>query len=227
MREDLKRGRALIKFAVVAASLALSSICGGQTSAPLGPSPSAPSSSAPLGPSPSASSSALPTSLDAFAWLRGCWSGSVNRREFIEQWSPPRGGMMIGFSHTVVAPKFQGSLREKMEAVGKTSADPGKDKTQDFEYLRLESRDDGIYYIDVPSGKKEIAFRLASVGEESGATVFTFNNTVDEFPQRLIYRRGSEGWLYAQVGGNPGVTGADVVYPMRHVDCATDAFLKE
>lgn len=153
--------------------------------------------------------------------------GSVNRREFLEQWSPPRGHMMIGFSHTVVAPKLQGTVKEKLDAAGKTIADPSKDKTQDFEYLRLEQRDDGIYYITVPSGKKEIAFRLSQVGEDSGATIFTFTNQVDEFPQRLIYRRGAEGWLYAQVTGKPGMAGGDVIYPMRHVDCATDAFLKE
>jgi hypothetical protein len=135
--------------------------------------------------------------------------------------------MMVGFSHTVVAPKFQGSVKEKLEAAGKMTADPSKDKTQDFEYLRLEQREDGIYYVGVPAGKKEIVFRLANVGEESGATVYTFTNLVDEFPHRLIYRRGTEGWLYAQVTGKPGAAGGDVVYPMRHVDCATDAFLKE
>jgi hypothetical protein len=215
MAKNLNRARALIGFGTLAAGLSMASIGTAQTTQ------AAPAQN------PAASTAApLPSPLDALAWLRGCWTGSVNRREFIEQWSPPRGGMMVGFSHTVIGPKFQGSLREKMEAVGKTT-EPGKDKTQDFEYLRLEARDDGIYYIAVPSGKKEIAFRLGSVGEESGATVFTFNNTVDEFPQRLIYRRGSEGWLYAQVAGKPGTAGGDVVYPMRHVDCATDAVLKE
>jgi hypothetical protein len=199
------------------AGLWISSIAGAQTAT------SPPQQSA----APPPSTAALPASVDAFAWLRGCWMGSVNRREFIEQWSPPRGAMMVGFSHTVIAPKPEGTLKEKMEAVGKTAADPSKEKTQDFEYLRLEARPDGIYYIGVPSGKKENAFKLTGVSQESGATVYTFNNVVDEFPQRLIYRRGTEGWLYAQVSGKPGVAGADVVYPMRHVDCATDAFLKE
>src|SRR5262249_4481894 len=91
-------------------------------------------------------SSAQGVSLDAFQWLRGCWLGSANRREFFEQWSPQRGGMMVGFSHTVVAPKFQGgTVKEKLEAAGKITADPTHDKTQDFEYLRLEQRADGIY----------------------------------------------------------------------------------
>ncbi len=178
-------------------------------------------------PATGAAASSESSSLDALAWLRGCWLGEVNRREFLEQWSPPRGGMMVGFSHTVVAPKFEGALKDKMEAAGKPPADPGKDRTQDFEYLRLEQRADGVYYVAVPSGKKEVAFKLSDVSEESGAKVFTFTNVVDEFPQRLIYRRGKEGWLYAQVTGKAGVAGSDVVYPMQHVDCATDARLKE
>ena len=188
--------------------------------------PMARAETAPAASEPAAPSSAS-TTLEALAWLRGCWLGSVNRREFLEQWSPPRGGMMVGFSHTVVAPKYQGTVKEKMEAAEKAPADPSKDKTQDFEYLRLEQRADGVYYVAVPSGKREVAFKLSEVSEESGAKVFTFTNVVDEFPQRLIYRRGKEGWLYAQVTGKTGVAGSDIVYPMQHVDCATDALLKE
>lgn len=175
----------------------------------------------------STSSATAAASLESLAWLRGCWLGSVNRREFLEQWSPPRGGMMIGFSHTVVAPKFAGTVKEKMEAAEKAPVDPGKDRTQDFEYLRMEQRPDGVYYVAVPSGKKEVTFKLGEVTEESGAKVFSFTNVVDEFPQRLIYRRGKEGWLYAQVTGKAGVAGSDVVYPMQHVDCQSDALLKE
>jgi uncharacterized protein DUF6265 len=198
------------------------SLLGAQT-APSAKQPSPAAASQPAATSPPAST------LDALAWLRGCWMGAVNHREFREQWSPPRGGMMVGFSHTVlVAPKTQGALKDGGEAAGKAAIDRSKDETQDFEYLRLEARADGIYYVAVPSGKKEVAFKLSQVSEGQGAKIFTFTNLVDEFPQRIIYRRGSEGWLYAQVAGKPGVTlTRDVTYPMRHIDCATDAQLKD
>lgn len=173
---------------------------------------------------PAASAPATP-GLDALAWLRGCWLGSANRREFLEQWSPPRGGMMVGFSHTVVGPRVQGTLKQP-DSAERAPVDPKRAKTQDFEYLRLEQRPDGVYYVDVPSGKKELSFKLSEVSEESDAKIFTFTNVVDEFPQRLIYRRGEEGWLYAQVAGKPGGAGHDVVYPMQHVDCLSDALLK-
>ena len=80
----------------------------------------------------------------------------------------------------------------------------------------------------MPSGKKEIAFKLSEVSEGQGAKILTFTNLVDEFPQRIIYRRGAEGWLYAQVAGKPGAPPAgDVIYPMHHIDCATNAPLKD
>lgn len=170
-----------------------------------------------------ASPAAAAPSLEALGWLRGCWLGNVNRREFLEQWSPPRGGMMVGISQTVV---LQGTAKQN-EAAQSAPADESNSKTQDFEYLRLEQRPDGVYYVDVPSGKNEVTFKLAEMTEDSGAKVFSFTNVVDEFPQRLIYRHGKEGWLYAQVGGKPGGAERDVIYPMQHVDCLTGALLKE
>ncbi|HEX8009724.1 MAG TPA: DUF6265 family protein [Casimicrobiaceae bacterium] len=176
-------------------------------------------------PAASASDGAV-TSLDALAWLRGCWKGAVNRREFREQWSPPRGDMMVGISHTVVGWKTQAAAKQKTDSVGE-APDAASAKTQDFEYLRLESRADGIYYVVVPSGKKELSFKLTDVADDRGAKLFTFANTVDEFPQRIVYRRASEGWLYAQLMAKPGTRMSDVTYPMRHVDCLSDAPLED
>lgn len=147
-----------------------------------------------------------PLSLDQLGWLRGCWSGKVDRREFIETWLPPRGGMMVGISHTIVQDRRH-----------------PEPQTQDFEYLRIEARDDGVYYIVIPSGKQEEAFKLTSIGENLGRTAYTFTNPVDQFPQQIVYLRGTEGWLYAQVQGKLDGTPKDVTYPMRHVDCATGA----
>ena len=175
---------------------------------------------------PGAAPAPAASPLEALAWLRGCWKGTVNRREFREQWSPPRGGMMVGISHTVVAASSQATPKPKLEKAG-SEVNPADETTQDFEYLRLEERRDGVYYLDIPSGKKELAFRLTDVADVPGAKVFTFTNTVDEFPDRLVYRRGAEGWLYAQVMAKPGTQTNDVTYPMQHVDCQTDALLQQ
>jgi len=140
--------------------------------------------------------SSAPPSVGSLAWLAGCWEGKVNERDFREEWLPLRGDIMVGASQTALG-----------------------SRTQDFEYLRLEPRSDGVYYVAAPSGKSEEAFRLAGIKTEGADEIFTFENPRDEFPQRIIYRRGSEGWLYAHVEGKLNGVPKQVIYPMRRVDC--------
>jgi uncharacterized protein DUF6265 len=146
--------------------------------------------------------------LEPLAWLDGCWRGAVNQREFREQWMPLRGGLLLGVSHTVMGGKSQG-----------------------YEYLRIESRPDGIYYVALPSGDKEDAFKYTGKAIDTSGDrndeLFTFENPALEFPRRIVYRRATGGWLYAQVEGK--VNGADrqVIYPMRRIDCATGAVISK
>jgi len=221
-----------VVLALIGASLWTASLCRAQpapeTAGPPSSTTTPPSSTTTPAPTAAAepSTAGAPASLEALAWLRGCWLGSVNRREFLEQWSAPRGGMMVGFSHTVVAPASKETApKAKTDAADQGPIDHSKDRTQDFEYLRLEKRSDGVYYVAVPSGKRELSFRLSDVREEQDAKIFTFSNVVDEFPQRIVYRRGTQGWLYAEVHGKPDANRGDVIYPMRHVDCGTGELL--
>ena len=161
-------------------------------------------------PGPGAPEPNAPTKVNAtlepLAWLEGCWRGDVNQREYREHWMPLRGELLIGVSQTVM----QG-------------------KTQGYEYLRLESRADGVHYVATPSGKAESAFRLQEqtvdkTGDRND-TIFTFANTRPEFPQRIVYRRASEGWLYATVEGKLGGADRQVTYPLRRVDCESGEFI--
>jgi hypothetical protein len=152
-----------------------------------------------------------PSPLAELAWLEGCWRGSVNEREFREHWLPLRGNLMIGVSHTV-----RGG------------------KTQDYEYLRLEPRADGVWYVDQPSGQKakEAAFRLVGrkvdTADGRNDEIFTFDAPPGaEFPQRIVYRRASEGWLYASVEGKSGGADKSVIYPMRRIDCQSGEFIRK
>ena len=130
------------------------------------------------------------------------------QRDFREHWMAPQGGMLLGVSQVVMAGKTVG-----------------------YEYLKIETRPDGVYYVAVPSDSKEEAFRYAGVtidtAGDRGDHLFAFENPALEFPKRIVYRQATGGWLYAQVEGK--VNGADrqVIYPMRHVDCATGAFLQK
>ncbi len=151
-----------------------------------------------------ASAAAKPLSLEQFAWLAGCWEGKVNQREFREEWLPLRGDVMVGASQTAM----QG-------------------KTQSYEYLRLEPRADAIYYIPAPSGHKESQFKMVSRKTDGDDEIFTFENVSNEFPQRIIYRHGAGGQLFAHVAGQINGENKEVIYPMRRVDCQTGELIRK
>ena len=108
-------------------------------------------------PAPAAPPAAAPASAPAegpladFAWLAGCWRGTVNQREFREHWMPLRGNLMLGTGHTVAG-----------------------NRTQDFEYIRLEPRGEGVFYVAAPSGQKEAAFRFAERTMDGTDAIYTF-----------------------------------------------------
>jgi hypothetical protein len=188
MNQSMDSMRILVAYAVAAACFAANA----QAPAPV----PAPDAVAPA---------AAGTGLDPLSWLRGCWGGSVNRRDFVEQWLPPRAGMMVGVSHTTVQdPRHAGESR-----------------TEDYTYLRLEARADGVYYIAIPSGKKELTFKLGGVENDKGDKVFTFTGPGDAFPHRIVYRHTEAGSLFAEVAGKLDGKDTKVTYPMYRLDCAT------
>ena len=113
--------------------------------------------------------------LAPLAWLEGCWQGTVNQREFREHWLPLRGGMLIGAGQSVLRGKHAG-LRVPAH--------------------RAEERRRLLHSV-LAAIASESSFKLAETTTEDKDTIFTFANTADAFPARLIYRRGTEGWLYA------------------------------
>ena len=144
-----------------------------------------------------------PSALKSLAWLEGCWRGTAGAREFREQWMPLRGEMMLGMSQTV----------------------DEKGATQSYEFLRLEPRTGGIFYVATPSGKAEVALKLDSEttdkSNDRDDTIFTFVNPAQEFPHAIAYRRAREGWLYATVEGKIGGQERKATYPMRRINCET------
>lgn len=158
-------------------------------------------------PAPASAPAAAPGALDPLAWLRGCWAGSVNRRNFIEQWLPPRADMMVGVSHTIV----------------ENRKNANEWRTLDYTYLRLEARADGVYYIAIPSGKSELSFKLTGIEDDKGTKVVTFAGSGAQFPQRIVYHLSEGGSLFAEVAGRVDGKDEQVIYPMQHVDCITGA----
>jgi Domain of unknown function (DUF6265) len=144
----------------------------------------------------------VPLELGSLAWLDGCWRSDVAKYTIREHWLPPGGGIMVGAGQTLL-----------------------DGKSMDYQYLRLETRPDGVWYIAITADRKEASFKLTATASDSKDTIFTFTNRVDEFPQRVIYRRGTDGWLYASVEGKIKGEEKKVIYPMRRVDCQTGSFV--
>ena len=124
----------------------------------------------------------------------------MNQREFREHWLPLRGELMVGASHTVM-----------------------DGKTLDYEYLRLEPRADGVYYVTASPGQKETAYKLvdATTDGQRRRRLSRSPNPAQTFPQKISTAAARDGWLYATVEGK--VDGADrqVIYPMRRIGCET------
>ena len=55
--------------------------------------------------------------------------------------------------------------------------------------------------------------------------VFVFVNPTLEFPQKISYRRATEGWLYASLDGKVKGVERQVIYPMRRINCESGEML--
>jgi hypothetical protein len=115
-----------------------------------------------------------------------------------------RGNLLVGAGHTVTGAR-----------------------TQDFEFLRIEPRADGVYYVAMPSGQREAAFRMGERTTDGADTIFTFTNPAHDFPQTIVYRRGTGGWLYVHVEGKLAGEERRIIYPFRRVDCESGEFIEK
>jgi hypothetical protein len=85
------------------------------------------------------------------------------------------------------------------------------DKTVEFEYLRIEQRDDGIYYVAHPKARcPGTDFKLT----RASATEAVFENPQHDFPKRIIYRKTDDG-LTASIDAGEGSKGMSFVYKRR------------
>src|SRR5688500_8534513 len=129
-----------------------------------------------------------PTIADV-AWITGGWqtvpSGPGGRRQVEEQWTKPAGGSMMGMSRTVAG-----------------------DKTVEFEYLRIEQRADGVYYVAHPKARcPGTDFKLT----RASATEAVFENPQHDFPKRIIYGK-TDGGLTASIDAGEGSKAMSFVF---------------
>jgi hypothetical protein len=78
------------------------------------------------------------------------------------------------------------------------------DKTVEFEYLRIEQREDGIYYVAHPKARcPGTDFKLT----RASASEAVFENPQHDFPKRIIYRKTDDG-LTASIDAGEGSKGS-------------------
>ena len=120
-------------------------------------------------------------------WISGDWQTAAGARAQIEEhWTRPAGDSMIGMSRTVVG-----------------------DKTVEFEYLRIEQRDDEIYYVAHPKARcPGTDFKLTSLSAQEAV----FENPQHDFPKRIIYRKNSDGSLIASIDSGAGTKSRSFAY---------------
>ena len=133
-----------------------------------------------------------------FAFMRGCWeiARPEGKSKITEQWMEPSGGTLIGMSRTV-----------------------RDGKTTGYEFMRIEARPDGVYFISKPSGNsEETSFKLKQFIRGNAV----FENPSHDFPQRVIYRSDKSDTLSARIEGtmNGKASGLDFAY--KRVRCGNE-----
>jgi hypothetical protein len=123
---------------------------------------------------PSLSRAQPDPSLERLAWLTGCWEASAADATVEEQWTTPRGGVMLG--------------------VNRTARDG---RLISYEFLVLDGREASVIYVAHPSGQAAATFSAEAV---SDARV-VFGNPAHDYPQRIGYERRATDSLFAWIEG--------------------------
>ena len=137
---------------------------------------------------PADAQSQLVDAVDRLGWLAGDWISEANGRWTEEQWSAPRGGLMLGLGRSGKAGRAMG-----------------------FEFMRIALDDAGKpVFWGSPGGSSAVAFGLV----EEGPNGATFANPRHDFPKRISYRREGD-LLIATVSGDDPTNAQSWTYRRR------------
>ena len=131
-------------------------------------------------------------SIGRLSWLAGCWELKAGARVVEEQWTSPRGGLMLGSSRT---------LRN--------------DNLVEFEQVRIEQRGQALVYVASPSRQATAEFTATS----SSDSAVVFENPAHDFPKKIFYRRQARDSLVAGIEGPRAGTTRTIIYPYERVSC--------
>lgn len=132
------------------------------------------------------------TGIERVAWLQGCWEMASGTRLVEEQWTRPRGGIMLG--------------------VGRTTRDG---RLVEYETIVLTEKDGALAYEAHPSGQPAAVFALREI--EDGRVLFA--NDTHDFPQRIGYRTDGPDRLLAWVEGTMKGQPRRIEFSYQRVAC--------
>jgi Domain of unknown function (DUF6265) len=141
----------------------------------------------------SAAGAGLPArGVDGLAWIAGCWAYTGAEAGSGETWMPPAGGQLLG-----VARRVEGA------------------RVVSYEFQRIAADASGLAYYTSPSGTPEVRFALKSLT----ANEVVFENSANDFPQRVIYRLAQSGSISARIEGAADDPARAVDFPMKRTSC--------
>ena len=140
---------------------------------------------------------ATPSDVDGLGWMAGGWEMTRGGACIEERWTRPAGDTLVGMSRTVAG-----------------------GKTKSFEFMRIEARSDGVFYVAQPGGRPPVDFKMAS---SSGSEIVFVNPGHSDHLRRIVYRRSGPNELTARIEGEDGGKpfAFDYVYQPSSSGCGT------
>ena len=130
------------------------------------------------------------------SWMAGCWEMAVQERglSITEMWMKPDGGTLLGVGRTV-----------------------SEGKTVSYEFMRIAIIDNSAVLHVRPSGETSDT-SFSSVKLLAGE--LTFENKENDFPQRIVYRRGKTAdTMFARIEGDRSGAGRSMDFAFKRTTC--------
>jgi hypothetical protein len=130
--------------------------------------------------------------IGVISWLAGCWHHEESGYRRVEQWMAPAGGTMLGMSRTVSG-----------------------ERTVEYEFIRIETRDGTLAFVANPSGQAEATFRQAELTDSTAV----FEAPEHDFPRQITYRLLDARTAVASIEGEVDGLTRVIDFPMSRTRC--------
>lgn len=113
--------------------------------------------------------------LEDLRFIAGSWTTDpAGQRVSEEYWNQPKAGAMFANARTIRG-----------------------EKTVFFEFLRIEQRADGVFFVAQPMGRPPTDFKLTSYDGKRAV----FENPQHDFPTKIVYEQNGPDGLKASIEG--------------------------